>query len=322
VTQPSVLRPVLYIGILLASIVGTYVVKLRTAGIFGCTAEGYYASTNAYLGFCNASAYGDYDHGAFWFDLEPEARRFAANAAVLFVGSSRMQFAFSSIATDKWFAAAAVPHYLMGFTHTENSTFVAPLLQRLEPHAKVYVINVDQFFLGTETGPASQILHDGDIERRYREKRLWQIAHRALCTRAHAICGHQFAYYRSRQYGHWKAFGNNKPDTSFVSEDPASDEDKWDHYAELARQFIADLPVDRSCVVLTNVPSPNTRSAEAKAIAEAVGLPLVNPQLEGLRTFDGSHLDRPSAERWSAAFFETAGPQIQRCLTLDASQRP
>src|SRR5580658_2739706 len=178
VTQPSVLRPVLYSVILLASIVGTYVVKLRTAGIFGCSAEGYYASTNAYLGYCNASAYGDYDHGAFWFDLEPEARKFAADAAVLFVGSSRMQFAFSSIATDKWFAAAAVPHYLMGFTHTENSNFLGPLLQRVKPHAKVYVINIDQFFVGTETGPASQILHDGDIERRYREKRLWQHVHR------------------------------------------------------------------------------------------------------------------------------------------------
>jgi hypothetical protein len=319
VIKLRVIRPVLYIAVLVVSMVGTYLFKLRTQGIFACTAEGYYASASAYLGYCNATAYGDYDHGAFWFDLEPEAVRFAADAQVLFLGSSRMVFGFSSQATDRWFASAGVSHYLLGFTHTENETFVAPLLAKLAPRAKVYVINVDQFFDDVETGPGSEILHDADVERGYKEKKLWQHLHRSLCTRVRLLCGHNFAYYRSREHGHWKAPGLNKPDKSLAADGPISDQDHWDHYAALARQFIANLPVAHACVLLTIVPSPATRSAEAKSIADAVGIQLVYPQLQGLRTFDGSHLDVPSAERWSQAFYDIAGPQIQRCLGQGAA---
>jgi hypothetical protein len=45
-----------------------------------------------------------------------------------------------------------------------------------------------------------------------------------------------------------------------------------------------------------------------------VGRDFIAPSLDGLLTFDGSHLDEPSAERWSAAFFEEAGPRIAKCL--------
>ena len=54
--------------------------------------------------------------------------------------------------------------------------------------------------------------------------------------------------------------------------------------------------------------------AEAKAIATALGLDLVAPNLEDLQTFDTSHLDRESAERWANAFFLAAGPRIRQCL--------
>ena len=42
---------------------------------------------------------------------------------------------------------------------------------------------------------------------------------------------------------------------------------------------------------------------------------LVTPERsEGLQTIDGYHLDGPSAERWSQAFFKAAGPEIRSCL--------
>jgi hypothetical protein len=53
----------------------------------------------------------------------------------------------------------------------------------------------------------------------------------------------------------------------------------------------------------------------AGAVANALGLTLVSPDLDGLLTFDGIHLDPPSAERWSKAFFDAAGPQIRKCLS-------
>jgi hypothetical protein len=59
---------------------------------------------------------------------------------------------------------------------------------------------------------------------------------------------------------------------------------------------------------------PVTKTGNAEAIAAGVGLPLIAPDLDGLNTSDGYHLDRPSAERWSKAFLEAEGPEIRSCL--------
>lgn len=75
--------------------------QLRWNGIFACPANGY--SSDSYLGYCQATAYGDYDKGAFWFGLEPGLREVVAAADVLFLGSSRMQLGFSAPALRDWF---------------------------------------------------------------------------------------------------------------------------------------------------------------------------------------------------------------------------
>jgi hypothetical protein len=308
--------PLVYSALLVTALVGGYAFKLRTQGIFACSAEGYYAPSS-YLAYCDAKAYGDYDHGAFWYGLETKALENAANAQVLFIGSSRMQFAFSSKATDRWFEQAAAPHYLMGFTHTENATFVSPMLAKLHSRAKVYVINVDRFFTDKETEPGADLLHEhNDPQRRYQQKRLWQEVHRKLCAHLAVLCGKSFAYYRSEATGHWKVRGRAKASHAPVADAPAEKQELRPQDLELARQFIASLPVEQSCVILTIVPYPGTRHAEARAVAAAVGSNLIDPSLDGLRTFDGSHLDRESAERFSSAFYELAGPQIRHCLGL------
>jgi hypothetical protein len=78
---------------------------------------------------------------------------------------------------------------------------------------------------------------------------------------------------------------------------------------------LPDLSVNRSCTILTVVPTLNTPVGTARATAVALGLNLVAPRLTGLLTFDQVHLDTKSAQRWSSAFLEQAGPQIQRCLS-------
>ena len=69
---------------------------------------------------------------------------------MLFLGNSRLQFAFSTSATADWFSAASARYYLLGFSYFENMIFAEPLLRKIRPRAKVYVINVDDFFDRTE----------------------------------------------------------------------------------------------------------------------------------------------------------------------------
>jgi hypothetical protein len=135
-----------------------------------------------------------------------------------------------------------------------------------------------------------------------------------LCPVLPFLCGTAIAVYRDRDTGVWRMQGTGRLEAEAVSDGPPKNVDRWDHYAELGKKFLAQLPVDRSCVILTIVPTVETRRAEATAIAAKLGLPLIAPQLDGLRTFDGSHLEAASGERWSAAFLDAAGPQIRRCL--------
>ena len=128
-------RPTIYILILLSACVASYLYKLRTDNIFGCQASVGYTAER-YLAYCEAANYGDYEHGAFWFDLEPAAEMSASSADVIFLGDSRLQFAFSTAATAKWFSSASIKYYLLGFVGSENSAFARALLHKLRPKSK------------------------------------------------------------------------------------------------------------------------------------------------------------------------------------------
>ena len=113
-------RPTIYTLLFFVAIVA-YAYQLRTQSIFSCPADGY--SADRYLAYCSGTSYADYEHGAFWFDLEPSAQDFARNADVLFLGNSRLQVAFSTAATANWFSAASARYYLLGFGYYENVIF-------------------------------------------------------------------------------------------------------------------------------------------------------------------------------------------------------
>jgi len=313
--QPAWYRkavPALFVLLIACSFGGTFVYKLRVEGIFACPASGY--GSNAYVSDCAATSYGDYDHGAFWFGLEPQARRAAAEADVLLVGSSRVQFAFAGTATATWFSALGIRPYLLGFSHSETVAFFGPLLSKIRPRAKVYVINVDRFFDDRVSPPTEQIFQGRDILARYTEKRTWQSLHRGLCAVLPLACGDAIAMYRTRETGAWRRMGRGPFETRQVSDGQPSNVEHWDQYARLGENFLARLPVDRNCVILTIVPTVETKRAEAMAIAAKLGHDLLAPQIDGLRTFDGSHLDEASGERWSAAFLREAGPRIRKCV--------
>jgi hypothetical protein len=114
-------RPALYIAVILGVVLATYAYKLRTEGILACPADGY--GPDRYLAYCQAAAYGDFEHGAFWFGLDPSIQNSVANAEVLFLGSSRMQIALSTAATRDWFSSGRVRYFLMGFGYTGNALF-------------------------------------------------------------------------------------------------------------------------------------------------------------------------------------------------------
>ena len=68
-----------------------------------------------YIAECNQPNFGDYEHGAFYYDLEPGLASSLKSADVLFVGSSQSQIGFSTNSTRHFFQQRGVRYYLMGF---------------------------------------------------------------------------------------------------------------------------------------------------------------------------------------------------------------
>jgi hypothetical protein len=305
-------RPMTYIGVILAAALAASAYRIWDESIFSCPATGY--SSDRYIAYCNGAGYADYEHGAFQFGLEPAAQDFARKADVLFLGNSRLQFAFSTAATSDWFSAASARYYLLGFSYDENVIFTDGILCRIHPHAKVYVINVDNFFDRSETPPVQTILHDPEAQNRYEMKRLWQRIHEPVCKRFPVLCGNSAVIFRSRETGAYTKRTSNqqiKP----VSYDQVISQDVVNSNTAAAIDFLSHLSVERKCVILTMVPTVGTKIENVKAIAAALGNDLVMPDVpSGLQTYDGSHLDQQSAERWSQAFFQAASSGIRSCL--------
>jgi hypothetical protein len=222
--------------------------------------------------------------------------------------------AFSTVPTERWFSVNSGRYYLMGFGDFGNSLFEGELLRKIHPHANVYIIDVDHFFEKSETTEVKTVLHDPKARNAYETKRLWQYVHERICGAFATLCGHQFAIFRSRDTGAYYPEGRSWGHAVPVSYDPLVNQNLADASIATAVEFLS-RSTQNKCVILTIVPTVGTQIGTAKAIANGVGLKLVTPGgLEGLQTYDGSHLDQPSAQRWTQAFFQVAGPQIRSCL--------
>jgi hypothetical protein len=312
-------KPAVYISILVCSFLGSFIYGLRFDNIFACQATGYTA--DRYLSICDVKNYGDYEHGAFWFNLEPAAERSAEGADVVILGNSRAQFAFSTDATAQWFSSSSAKYYLLGFVGWENSVFARALLRKLKPRAQVYVVAIEDYFEPFER-PFARVIHDPAARSRYESKRLLQSYHKAICMKVSGICGNGSAIFRSRETGMYYM-----PDKSQfrsrgvpVSDDKQIDQRQIDDAIGIGHVFLSELPVRPECVILTVVPTVGEKLNAARAVASGLEKMLVEPEdLDGLQTFDGFHLDRESAERWSDAFFKVAGAQIRQCLIGQSS---
>jgi hypothetical protein len=300
-----------YTAIIFVVIVMAGAYAARKRGVFACSASGY--DTDRYLAYCQAVNYGDYDHGAFWFGLEPAATEAATRADVVFLGNSRLQFAMSTETTAAWFSAADARYYLLGFSYNGNYLFEQPLLDRLKVRAKVYVINLDLFFEDVESPPARAVMRDSAARARHEQKRQWQTLHRAACVSLPPLCGNARAFFRTRSTGAWEWQGGGVTPTG-VAYDESVDPTVVRNYRDLGSGFLSALAVPRECIVATAVPTIPTNVGTARAVAQGLGVDFVAPQLDGLHTFDESHLDAASAQRWSQAFLEEAGPTIRTCL--------
>jgi hypothetical protein len=292
--------------------------------VLQCAASEHRADT--FMSFCANLQFGDYEHGAFRYGLEPTARDNARRAQVLFLGNSRMMFGFSSQATERFFRERNIRFFLLGFAYGTNSSFILPLVKALHARPKLIIINADPFF-GVGAAPDIQKVIDGRPATRWNYLLKWafQYVHTPACRLFPSRCMPPHgAIFRSRVNGRylWDKTYLRKDQLAHARQivpkrdAPAERNDLYlGGPIAIGREFLKDAPVRRDCIILTGVPNNTSNSEDvARWMAEALGLRWIIPSADGLVTLEGAHLDAPSAELWSSRFLAELDPVLKECL--------
>lgn len=283
---------------------------------------------STYLAYCNSKHFGDYEHAAFFWGLEPRVVESLRAAKVLFVGNSRVQFAFSTEATRHTFKEMHLPHYLAGFGYVENMTFIQQLIKKYGLHPEAVVINADYSFFKNEMTPISIPFFEPVTRSAYWAALYNNLLKAGFSRVARSLCGYLTGacpqtlrtLWRRPETGEWVWLGTFAMKDESIPVDPAKaqpppDEPAMENILQAATAFVADLRLPSRCVILTAIPN-NVAIDEpiANRVGERLQLPVIVPHLDHLATIDNDHLDGPSAERWSGAFFRDAIPALDRCL--------
>jgi hypothetical protein len=270
-----------------------------------CNANG--GPSDAYIAYCLDREYGDYEHEAFYFGLNNTGRALA-EAQILFLGNSKMQYAFSRGNVAPFFEERNARFFVMGFGHGEQSRFPELVLQRHPSRPALAIINVDPFFTDGITEPAAfPVLHPiaGYVDAAY--KSIMQVPRAWVCRRwSHPfLCAGRPAMMRSESTGQWNVaefMPDPSPPYPTQSAVPVAEQafQQWLTRAKvIAPQFLKT--VKARCVVFTAVPS-DAGTVYAERLGAELGVRVISPDLAGLSTIDHIHLDARSAVAWSDAF--------------------
>jgi hypothetical protein len=313
-----VLRPARYLATFFLSAALAFLaasIAWWGAGVLACPP----ATPGTFLAYCRNELYGDFEHGAFLYGLEPAAVERAQRADVLVIGDSRAQFGFSTEATRRYFADRGRTYYLLGMGYASTSDYARALLRRHQLQPRLLIVNAEPYFTREVTAVPADVIR-GDYRTRwaYRRKWLFQRAHRPACDLVPWLCREAAGgIHRRIDNGAWIWQGllvAGDLSVPFVERDITVEQ--VEESGRIAEAFVDELGLNSSCVIVTAVPglSPGRRLV-ATRIAEAMGSLAVLPVVEGLSSLDGDHLNAASAERWSAAFLQAAEPRIIECLS-------
>ncbi len=284
-----------------------------------CNPNGY--ENGHFMAYCESSKYGDFEHWAYWNEADPVSVDAVKAADVLFLGNSRTQYAFSTGAITNYFSRTGISHYVFGFGMGSYSPVPEKMIKKHALTPKVLVINADPFFTDRLNGANHQMMRTDNATRwEFTAKGWMQKLQQSVCQNdgsweilSELLCsGTNETLYREPKHGHWNTDyyrpNKNIPVTY-------TDSMKWyiDEAIPHAERFIERVGVKKSCVIVTVTPHTSTPLLFAFEVSKKLGVLFIHPKVKELKTIDDSHLDNDSAERWSAAFLQKAGPYIEAC---------
>ncbi|WP_239493189.1 hypothetical protein [Luteitalea sp. TBR-22] len=265
---------------------------------------------------------GHVDHHVLFHGLDEASLQHLRRADVLLMGNSRLMFALRGDALRRYFTARGLRPFALGFGHQEQHRFPQEVMTRHGLRPKVVLANVDNFFGGVTSPWGERVLADTAFDARKAEFEanashvVRRVLHRVVPHVPDLVDGErEFVIYRAERDGSWfiaTEFGASARLRGFYS----GRDVVRPHNLALARAFKESVEAAGARLVFVLVPGPDVSLTHARQLADMTGVPLVAPEVEGLRTMDGSHLTDESAERYASVFFRYLDPVLDEVLRL------
>jgi hypothetical protein len=319
-----------YVSVLLTAFIGLSAVNQLywRAERLSCWSGGY--AQNAWLAYCNSDKYGVYDADAVWFGTEPDIATGIDKAQVLTLSDSRLQNALSIGGASEWFSNHHFRAYFLGLP-TEESGFGELLWEKYKPHPRVVIFDASPYFTGGLGWSETSLIEDPQASKeQLADLKSFQDFHQSFCGKIPAVCGQNFAYFKSRDDGHWifpdpdsrplwgrRSVPNNR--SVFPTEStPNEFLPLYPEYLKQAQNLISKIDLPRHCIVITHVPSEDALGSLAPYLSKSLGVTLIEPQVPSLATFDRAHLTPSSSRQWTRAFLQQLEPVLQSCIRATA----
>ena len=263
---------------------------------------------------------GHVDHHVLLHGMDAETLGHLQRADVLLMGNSRLMFALRGTVLRQYFVTRGLRPFALGFGHEEQHQFPLEVMRRHQLRPRVVIANVDDFFGGVTSAWGVRVLQDSrfDAWKVEMEANASHVVRRAL----HRAVPHvpdiwdgerEFILYRSDRDGSCfvaTRFGRGGRLRSFYR----GRDVLRPHNLELARAFKESVEATGAKLIFVLVPGPDVSLTHAQLLADAVGVPLVAPEVPDLRTMDGSHLTDESAARYAPVLLQHLDPVLDRVL--------
>lgn len=263
---------------------------------------------------------GHVDHHVLYHGIDADSVAALRRADVLLVGNSRLMFALRGEAIRQYFLPRNLRPFALGFGHLEQHEFPLAIFERFDLHPQVVIANVDNFFGGVPSPWSQRVIRDRPFD-------AWKLRYEAEAAyhvrrTLHRVVPHvpelwleqrEFILHRSRRDGSWfvaTRFGRGLPLMEFYEGRDAL----RPHNLELARAFKATVEEAGATLIFALIPGRDVSLTAAQMLADELGVPLVAPRVEGLRSMDASHLTDASAARYASAFFRALDPVLDEAL--------
>ena len=276
--------------------------------------------TGEYMTSCVTIDETRFRSGAIVMGAQKESVEALREVDVIVLGNSRTLRSFSTDAIDNYFKSRGMTYFVMA---TEGSSYRGALfnLASLDINPKILLVNNEIFASDAMPDAFEELIRYPDKYRtRFAVFDAAQDFQKFVCAREVPVLediycnGTESSFWRSHTNGQIANALVAKPEQNTVFRIQQGGEGLSADYTRRALTFFDELDAGAPCPILYIVDSPRGQPKLLETVGSQTGLQTVHTSLSGLASYDNSHLDRPTSERWAEAFVELLDPAIENCL--------